>query len=208
MDNTTQDRPRAFYPEFARTYSEPGRTPGWDLNGPERRIDDGRTLARTMGWLSFGLGAIELAAPKQVARFLGVDERHSTLIRGYGAREVASGVGIMTQRTPAAGVWSRVAGDALDLATLAVAMGPSRKRNRVLVAMGVVAGALALDALAARKLTHRKSGEDYDRSTQRRPRTFEYEGSTYHDVRPASMQRPDRPARTQRESGGFTGGEV
>jgi hypothetical protein len=159
MDHdTTQERPRAFWPEYARTYDEPARTPGWDLTGPERRIDDGRTLARAMGWLGVGLGAIELAAPKKVAEFLGVDERHSSLIRGYGAREVASGLGIMKQRTPTAGVWSRVAGDALDLATLAAALAPSRRRDRVLLVMGVVAGALALDALAARQLTQRSNG--------------------------------------------------
>jgi hypothetical protein len=205
QDETGGERPRAFYPEFAQTYDEPGRTPGWDLDGPERRMGDGRTLARTMGWLSFGLGAVELAAPGKVADFLGVDRRHTKLIRGYGAREVASGVGIMAQRTPAAGAWSRVAGDALDLATLAVALAPSRRRKRVLLAMGVVAGALALDALAAKKLTHRKTDEDYDRGS-RRPRTFRHEGATYHDVRPGSVQRSDRMVRLQRE-GGYTGGE-
>jgi hypothetical protein len=206
MENeSTQGRPRAFYPEFARTYNGPGTTPSWDLNGPERRMDDGRTLARAMGWLSFGLGAVELAAPKRVARFLGVDERHSTLIRGMGLREVASGAGIMAQRTPTAGAWSRVAGDALDLALLTVALAPSRRRNRVLAAMGIVAGAMALDAVAAKKLTHRSSEEDYDRNEQR-PRSFQHEGTMYHDVRTAS--RSERASRTRQETSGLGGGAL
>jgi hypothetical protein len=154
-DGQTTQRPRAFYPDYAQSYDGPGTTPGWDLDGPERRLDDGVALARTMGWMSFGLGAVEVAAPKRVARFLGVDDRHAPLIRSYGAREIASGAGIMTQRRPTAGVWSRVAGDALDLATLAVALAPSRRRGRVLAAMGFVAGALALDALATRQLGRR-----------------------------------------------------
>ncbi|HSJ23255.1 MAG TPA: hypothetical protein VK929_01140 [Longimicrobiales bacterium] len=181
-------RPRAFYPEWAQSYQGPGTTPGWDLNGPERRMDDGRTLARAMGWVSFGLGAVELAAPKHVARFLGVDERHAPLIRAYGAREVASGAGIMSQRTPTAGVWSRVAGDALDLATLAVAMMPSRRRDRVLLAMGVVGGALALDALAAKQLGHEHIADDDDRNRRRRPAS-DRGPATYHDVRRAARSR-------------------
>jgi hypothetical protein len=200
MENqVTQDRPRAFYPDFAKGYTGPGTTPGWDLNGPERRMDDGRTLARAMGWMSFGLGAVELAAPKRVARFLGVDERHSTLIRGMGLREVASGAGIMKQRTPAAGAWSRVAGDVLDLALLTAALGPSRRRDRVLTAMGVVAGALALDALAAKKLTQRKAGEEHDGARGRR-RSFQQEGMLYHEARRSTTQQSDRAMGTQREA--------
>lgn len=204
MDETTRERPRAFYPEFAKTYNGPGTTPSWDLDGPERRMDDGRTLARAMGWLSFGLGAVELAAPGKVAEFLGLDDRHSTTIRAMGLREMASGAGIMAQRTPAAGVWSRVAGDALDLAALTVALGPSTRRSRVLAAMGIVAGALALDALAAKQLTRRRSGEEYDRRS-RRSRSFEYEGTMYHDVRRSARQ---EQGRTQREASfGGSGGQ-
>lgn len=200
MDESAHERPRAFYPEFAKTYNGPGTTPGWDLDGPERRMDDGRTLARAMGWLSFGLGAVELAAPGKVAELLGLDDRHSTTIRAMGLREMASGAGIMAQRTPAAGVWSRVAGDALDLAALTVALGPSTRRNRVLAAMGIVAGALALDALAAKQLTRRRSGEEGDRRG-RHSRSFEYEGTMYHDVRRST-------GRKQRETSfGSSGGQ-
>jgi hypothetical protein len=161
MEAATQTaRPRAFYPDYAGSARIPQKTPGWDLSGPERRLDDGRTLARSLGWFSFGLGAVEVLAPKRVTRFLGVSDSHAPLVRLYGMREVASGLGIMAERTPAAGVWSRVAGDALDLATLSLALtGPSRRRDRVLTAMVVVAGAMAVDTMAAKKLTQRRADE-------------------------------------------------
>jgi hypothetical protein len=110
----------------------------------------------------------------------------------------------MKQRTPTAGVWSRVAGDAIDLATLAVALAPSRRRKSVLLAMGVVAGAMALDALAARQLK-RPHGAKIEGSG-RRPHTFEHEGRTYHDVRSGGAQRPKRPVRSQHEPTGEQGG--
>jgi hypothetical protein len=154
---TTHARPRAFYPDHVGQGPQHGRTPGWDLAGPERRIDGGRTAARMMGWFSLGLGAVEVLAPKRVTRTLGVSSRNAPLVRFYGLREIASGVGVLSERTPAAGMWSRIAGDALDLATLGVALGRSRRRTKVLAAMGLVAGALAADALIARKLSDHRS---------------------------------------------------
>jgi hypothetical protein len=154
---TTGARPRAYYPDYVGREPQHGRTPGWDVAGPERRIDDGRTAARMMGWFSLGLGVVELLAARKVTRTLGVSSRHAPLVRFYGLREIASGVGVLSERTPAAGMWSRVAGDALDLATLGVALGGSRRRTNVLAAMGLVAGALAADALVARKLTGHKA---------------------------------------------------
>ena len=54
------------------------------------------TLARGLGWFSIGLGLAELLAPAQGRRFLGMEE-HTGLIRAYGAREIATGIGILTQ---------------------------------------------------------------------------------------------------------------
>jgi hypothetical protein len=59
--------------------------------------------------------------------------------------------------------------------------------------MGIVAGALALDALAAKQLTRRRSGEEGDRRS-RRSRSFEYEGTMYHDVRRSSGSGKQREA--------------
>src|SRR5438045_2221000 len=75
-------------------------------------------------WKRTGLESVgaERVAPRAVARLCGGDGKHSALIRLYGLREIAAGLMIFSQgRKPAAGVWSRVAGDAIDLATIAAA---------------------------------------------------------------------------------------
>src|SRR5689334_22494336 len=79
-------------------------------------------VARGLGWFSIGLGLIELFMPRTVARICGGQGRHTAIIRLYGLREIAAGLMIVSSRKPAAGMWSRVAGDALDLATLAAAL--------------------------------------------------------------------------------------
>ena len=108
-----------------------------------------RTLARALGWLSLGLGALELFAPDAVARFVGSDRRG--LIRGFGVREIAAGIGILAGNRVAPFVWARVAGDVLDLAALGFAIARGRRRN-ALIATGAVAGVTALDVLAGRQL--------------------------------------------------------
>lgn len=151
---TTRSRPRAFYPEATEMARSTTRTPGWD-QGPERRIDDGRSAARALGWFSIGLGVAQLVAPNRLLDALGLDEDRAGLMRLYGGREVAHGLAILAERTPATGVWSRVGGDVLDLATLGIAAArdPSARRNRLAVAMGLVAGVLVADALVARRLS-------------------------------------------------------
>jgi hypothetical protein len=156
QSETLAARPRAFDPSHFADRAAPVRPPGWDT-GPERRIDDGRTVARGLAWLSIGLGVVELVAPERITRFLGLDGGHTELVRLYGLRELASGAGILAQRTPELGVWSRIAGDVLDLATLGAALPASRRRRRVAGAMVMVAGVAALDVLCARQL--RASGE-------------------------------------------------
>lgn len=149
---TGEDRPRAYYPDATDSAPARAATPGWDT-GTERRLDDGRSLARGLAWFSVGLGLFQLAAPGRLTGFLGVEDDHDDLVRLYGLREIAHGVAILSERTPAAGVWSRVGGDALDLATLGVTLGRGEpRRDRVLMAMAMVAGVAALDLLSARQL--------------------------------------------------------
>ena len=68
-------------------------------------------LAQGLGWFSIGLGMAEVLAPGHLARFLGMEER-TELFRAYGAREIMSGIGILSQEDP----------DAVDL-------GSSRRRR-------------------------------------------------------------------------------
>lgn len=106
-------------------------------------------LARGLGWLSIGLGAVELAASSAVARNLGA-EGSEKLVSAYGLREIATGIGILSSADPAPWIWGRVGGDALDLATLAKAWrSDNPKQNMVGMAIASVAGIAALDVACA-----------------------------------------------------------
>ena len=118
-----------------------------------------KRLARGLGWFSVGLGLTELLAPRFIARISGVSENRTGLIRLYGLRELASGVAIFTQKNPAAGVWSRVAGDALDLASLgAAASSPNTNKGRLTFATANVLAVTALDVMCARQLSNGNQG--------------------------------------------------
>lgn len=118
-----------------------------------------KRLARGLGWFSVGLGLTELLAPSLIARISGVSEERTGLIRLYGLRELASGVAIFSQKNPAAGVWSRVAGDALDFASLSAAyMSPNAKKGRITIAAANVAAVTALDVICARQLSNGQQG--------------------------------------------------
>jgi uncharacterized membrane protein len=112
-------------------------------------------LARGLGWFSIGLGLAEFLTPRAVAKIAGVEGKHTGLIRLFGLREIASGVAIFAQgRRPAAAVWSRVAGDALDLAALGGALAsPTSKKGRTAFAAANVLAVTALDVICARQLS-------------------------------------------------------
>jgi len=108
-------------------------------------------LATFLGLFSVGLGLAELLAPHKVAEVSGV--RYPRLLQLYGARELAAGIGILLNRNPAMWLSARVAGDGLDLATLAAAYADGRPADRpkVCMAAAAVAGVTALDILCARE---------------------------------------------------------
>ena len=57
--------------------------------GPSSLTDSDR-MARSIGWFSLALGAVELLAPRVLTRFLGIEGREG-LLRAYGVREIGSG---------------------------------------------------------------------------------------------------------------------
>jgi hypothetical protein len=141
------------------------------------------TLAQGLGWFSIGLGVAELAAPGTLARFLGMEER-TDLIRIYGMREIATGLGILSQDDPTPWLWGRVGGDALDLATLATGLGRSNpQRENVGLAIAAVAGVMALDVFCARAL--RASAMD----RRRRPGLIRDSGARRGMPRPPAAMR-------------------
>lgn len=118
---------------------------------PDRRADD-RRLTQALGWFSIGLGVTELLAPRAIGRAIGVGD-HPAILRAVGVREILSGVGLLTERSPGGWAWSRVAGDAMDLALLGAALrSPNAQPQRIAAAATFVVGAAALDVYAGQRL--------------------------------------------------------
>lgn len=117
-------------------------------------------LARGLGWFSIGLGAAELFAPKAVSRLIGVNN-HKTLIQLMGVREIAAGIGVLTEENPEKSMTARVSGDALDLALLGVGLASGKSnKTRILAATAAVAGVTALDVLCRKQLSNGVSAEE------------------------------------------------
>jgi uncharacterized membrane protein len=112
-------------------------------------------IAMALGWFSIGLGTFQLLAPNAFNRMIGVRRDCPLFVRlACGARELAAGVGILTQTRPAGVVWSRVAGDAFDLALLGAAMtSEENEHDRLALAAAAVAGVTALDVYCAQQLS-------------------------------------------------------
>lgn len=105
-------------------------------------------LARNLGWFSIGLGIAELVAARRISRAIGMEGSES-LIRAFGAREIASGM-LTLSVDKKAGLYSRVAGDAVDLAVLSTAVTDDNpKRGNAAFALAMVAGVTLLDVAAA-----------------------------------------------------------
>lgn len=129
-----------------------------------------RQIAKGLGWFSLALGAAELLAPRTITEKVDADG-HEGLVKGFGAREIAAGLTILANPAHAAGVWSRVAGDALDLGALALVARNAPRNPWVWGAVGFVVGATLADVLTARGLQEvPPTGEQA--SGPRQPRDF------------------------------------
>ncbi|WP_447598163.1 SRPBCC family protein [Nitrospira sp. Nam80] len=112
-----------------------------------------RATNEALGWFSIGLGVAELAAPRFLAKTIGVPGHHPLLFRLLGLREISSGLGILARRQPAVWMRSRVWGDMMDLALLGAWLAAPRGRpERLLAATAAVAGVTWLDKVCSRQL--------------------------------------------------------
>lgn len=129
-------------------------TDPYSYAGQERRsaLTD-RHVGLALGWFSVGMGLLQVLAPRGVGRVIGVGHR-PVLLRLCGLRDIANGVGLLSERAPAVFAWSRVAGDALNLALLRGALqSPDSSRARIAMAATVMASVTAIDIFAGQRMT-------------------------------------------------------
>jgi uncharacterized membrane protein len=161
------------------------------FNKPQRADQrQAQRIARALGWFSVGLGLVEIAAPRAVARAIGLHPKSGgpqakglgrlssaalaslpslgvshtpagrdhlrEVLSAFGVRELATGLAILSQPAAARWIWTRVFGDVVDLAFLALQSRRAEPR-RLATAAGAVAGVAALDVYAARRLSEVRS---------------------------------------------------
>lgn len=116
-----------------------------------------KRMALGVAAFSIGLGMAEVLAPGRITRMFGV-KRGQNLVRGLGLREIASGVGILMGSRIAPVLWGRVAGDAMDMASLGAALrDEDADRGMVMAGLGAVAGVMLLDAFLGKRLSETRS---------------------------------------------------
>jgi uncharacterized membrane protein len=105
------------------------------------RARDKDPLAQFLGWFSIGLGAAQVAAPRGMCKLVGADGEGAgpALMRLMGLRELTQGTAILTRPRPTGWLWSRVAGDALDLSVLGFVAAKNRRRRTLFAIANVVA---------------------------------------------------------------------
>lgn len=109
---------------------------------------DYKKLSLGLGLFSLALGAAELFASKAIARSLDA-EGHEGVVKGFGAREVLAGVNLLVAPAVATNMWSRVAGDVMDIVATSAAAKNSPKNKLAWGALAFVVGAAVLDAWVA-----------------------------------------------------------
>ena len=124
-----------------------------------------RSPARALGWLSIGLGLVELAMPRRLARIAGAPNA-PRLTRVFGLREIGTGIGILTSKDPSPWLWSRVAGDSLDVATVGAGLVTRGRPLRTLASVAMLLGIAYVDMKVAEaappaKKREKRSSRDY-----------------------------------------------
>ena len=157
--STRRESKEALQPDNGSSAETQGANHLTQRSRPGLSKASAKRLAKGLGWFSVGLGLAEIFAPSTIAKISGVSPRRTGLIRLYGFRELASGIAIFSQKNPAEAVWSRVAGDALDLTSLSIACtSPEAKRGRITFATANVLAVTALDVICARQLSDGRRG--------------------------------------------------
>ena len=141
---------------------------------PSRPRGPMRVPARALGWFSIALGLAELTMPRRMARVAGAPNL-PLLTRACGVREIGNGIGILSSEDPTPWLWARVAGDAIDIATVGAGLVTRGRPMRTLTSLALLAGVAWLDMKVAeaappeRKAAKRSLRDYSDRSGFPRP---------------------------------------
>ena len=105
-----------------------------------------------LGLFSLGLGLAEVLAPRRIAKIIGVrpNRQARLLLQALGIREIATGIGLLAQPKSGIWLWSRVAGDIIDLALLGDSLfSPRAQHARLAGAAAAILGVTAVDTASA-----------------------------------------------------------
>lgn len=125
----------------------------------QNRSQDAVEGARWLGAASIGLGICQLVHPQCLENMMGIEDNQTNrgILRVLGLRELMHGVGILSEDEPnrrlCAGLWSRVAGDILDGALLAVAATKTKRPARFAAVATAIAAMGIADCYYASKTT-------------------------------------------------------
>jgi uncharacterized membrane protein len=113
----------------------------------------GSALSTALGIFSLALGSAQVVTPDGLSRLVGVQGGTpvvQTAQRLLGVREIVQGSGILASSHPRGWVWSRVAGDVLDVGLfVAAARTTGRDRTRIAVTLAALTGVGVADLVAA-----------------------------------------------------------
>ena len=159
MESTTDTSRRPSRPGFwqypdaspgldDRHAASPQAVPAQAQAGGARRAAREERLGVVLAWISIGLGAASLVAPRFMARAAGMPPWPNVL-RAVGLRELVCGAGLLRRPGDQLWRWSRVAGDTMDLAIVALAAAhPYADRRRLASTALALATVGALDLRA------------------------------------------------------------
>jgi len=121
--------------------------------------------AKSLGWCTLALGAVEVIAPQRVANLAGINLRPS-VVRLCGVGKIVGGMALLGSKKPAKWLWAKVAGDLLDLAVVGSAPSSSARSARSLraVATSSIVGATVIDTMLAIRNSRKSSSTTHLRS--------------------------------------------
>lgn len=175
---------------------------------PAARRDPDQLVNSGIAWFSVALGVTQLVAPDALARLIGVrpTQNTRTAMRAIGVRELTTGFGLLSNTRSSPWLWSRLAGDMVDLSLIGTSVGRrADDRTRATRAALAVGGVAALDFYAAaRSQRTQRQREHADgfaspEATVRTPLSYDAgatgngHGASAHDSDHHAMTQADKP---------------